>query len=331
VAAFEAALAERAGRAHAVAVGSGTDAVYFALRAAGVRPGDEVLVPDFAFVGVGSAVLRAGARPVWVDVDDHGVLDLAAATAALGPRTTAVVALGLYGRPLDPAAFEGFAARHGLALVEDAAQGLGGAAGGRPAGAVGEVSCFSFDPTKPLSAPGSGGAVVTDDAAAAAAVRRLRWHGAGEDGAIVERGYNSQLPTTSAAVLLAMLEHEAAWRARRRAVAARYDASLAGSAVVLPAEAPGTVHAFHRYVIRVPDRDRVRAALAAAGVEALVHYPTPLHAHPAFADVAPAAGTAPRAARLAATVLSLPLHPFLADDEVERVAAATLDALSPAG
>lgn len=320
VAAFERALAERCERAHAIAVGSGTDALFFVLRALGIGPGDEVIVPDLSFVATAAAVVRSGARPVWADVDEHGLLDLDAATDAVGPATAAVVAVSLYGRPLDPSAFEGFAARHGLALIEDAAQAFGATRDGRPAGAVGRAGCMSFDPTKPLAAPGSGGAVLTDDDALAATCRSLRLHGRDEHGRFTQPGYNSQLPTVAAAALAIKLELEPAWRARRRAIAAAYAAALAGTdGVALPGDPPGGEHCYSKYVIRVAERDRLRATLAEAGIPALVHYPHPLREHPLFA--AYDGGDAPRAREVARTVLSLPMHPFLTDEEVARVAA----------
>ena len=319
VAAFEAGLAARCGRAHAVAVGSGTDALFFVLRALGIGPGDEVIVPDFSFVATAAAVVRSGARPVWADVDEHGLLDLDAAAALVGPATAAVIAVSLYGRPLDPSAYEGFAARHGLALVEDAAQAFGASHGDRPAGAVGRAGCCSFDPTKPLAAPGSGGAVLTDDDALAAACRALRLHGRDPDGRFAQLGYNSQLSTAAAAVLGVKLALEPAWRARRRVIAATYAAALAdGSGLTLPADPAGAEHAYSKYVVRCAQRDRLRETLAQAGIPALVHYPQPLRDHPLFAAYPAAA--APRARELARTVLSLPLHAFLSDAEVAHVA-----------
>jgi dTDP-4-amino-4,6-dideoxygalactose transaminase len=322
VAAFERALATRCERAHAIAVGSGTDALFFVLRALGIGRGDEVIVPDLSFVATAAAVVRSGAQPVWADVDEHGVLDLDAAAATVGPSTAAVVAVSLYGRPLDPCAYEGFAARHGLALVEDAAQALGASHGGRPAGAVGRAGCLSFDPTKPIAAPGSGGAVLTDDGALAATCRSLRLHGRDPRGGFTRLGYNSQLSTLAAAALEVKLELEPAWRVRRRAIAAAYGAALGGTGgLSLPADPVGGEHAYSKYVVRLADRDRLRATLTEAQIPTLVHYPQPLREHPLFA--AYPGGDAPRARELARSVLTLPVHPFLSDDEVARVCAAT--------
>ncbi len=311
VAGFESALARHAGRDHAVAVGSGTDALCFALLAAGVEPGDEVIVPSFSFIATASAVLRAGAVPRWADVDADGILALDA--GLVGPRASALIAVPLYGRPLDAARFESFADDYGLALIEDAAQALGAERDGRRSSSIGLASCFSFDPTKPVAAPGSGGALLTDDQEIAARARRLRAHGRDEDGAYVELGTSSQLPETSAAILTFKLAREREWCDRRREIALDYT-GLGGQR-----ERAGERHAFSRYVLRVPpdEREEIREALAAAGVPTQIHYPRPLHEHPVFGH--PAADT-PTASRLAREVLSLPMHAFLTDDEVARVA-----------
>jgi len=331
VAELEARLAGACGRAHAVTVGSGTDALFFALAAHGIGPGDEVLVPAFSFIATASCIVRAGARPVFVDVDDAGLLDLESAAAACGTRARALIAVQLYGQMLDPAALEAFARERELVLVEDAAQAFGAATGKRRAGSVGRVSCLSFDPTKTVSAPGSGGAVLCDDDALAERLRRLRWHGRDAAGAFAELGYNSQLPTAAAAVLLRKLELDAEWTRRRREVAAHYDAALDGTPARAVGVLPGRSHVFHKYVLRVPAaaREGVRAALAAQGVTTLVHYAVPLPRQPLFgADGAAAA--VPGAETLAGEVLSLPIHAFLADDEVARVTTALRSALARA-
>jgi len=327
VAAFERELAARCRRAHAVSVGSGTDALFFALRALGLGQGDEILVPDFSFVATATAIVRAGARPVWADVDEDGLLDLGDAAARVGPRTAAVIAVSLFGRPLDAAAAEAFADRHGLALIEDAAQALGASAHGRPAGAVGVAASVSFDPTKPIAAPGSGGAVLTDDDALARACRRLRCHGSEDGGSSATLGYNSRLPTISAAALLIKLSLEPSWRARRTSVAEAYDAAVESVEGLTPPGRPvGGAHAYSKYVVRVDGGHQDRAALAAAleraGVTTQVHYRLPLHAHPVFADCPPAGEAPPLATALTQRVLSLPIHPFLRADEVRRVTCA---------
>ncbi|HKE80388.1 MAG TPA: DegT/DnrJ/EryC1/StrS family aminotransferase [Solirubrobacteraceae bacterium] len=318
VAAFEAALAERCGRRHAVALGSGTDALCFALLAAGVGPGDEVIVPALSFIASASCVVRAGATPVFADVDEHLLLDLDAARSLVTPRTRMLIAVDLYGQMVDPSAAEAVARAHDLVLVEDAAQALGARADGRPAGATGALSCCSFDPTKTIAAPGSGGAALCDDDALADRLRRLRWHGRDAAGAYVEPGFNSQLPSASAAILSDKLRHDAGWTERRRAIAARYDEALANSDHRPLGVAPGRTHVFQKYVIRARRRGALRAALQAAGVPTLVHYPVPLTRQPLFAGAAPC----PRADAACAEVVSLPIHAYLGDAEVDRICAA---------
>ena len=315
---FEAALADRCERGHAVAVGSGTDALYFALLAAGVGPGDEVVVPALSFIASASCVVRAGAVPVFADVDEHLMLDPSAARAALSSRTRAILAVDLFGQVVDAPALQALADEHGVALVEDAAQALGA----RSAGAIGLVSCCSFDPTKTLAAPGSGGAVLTDDDALAARLRRLRWHGRDSDGRHVELGFNSQLPTASAAILHDKLVHDdIAWTQRRREVAARYDAALEGSALRPVGVAAGRTHVFHKYVVRGAGRDALREHLRGHGIPTLVHYAAPLACQPMF-DGRCRALPCPNAERACAEVLSLPIHAQLTDVEVDRVCAA---------
>jgi dTDP-4-amino-4,6-dideoxygalactose transaminase len=249
---------------------------------------------------------------VFADVDEHLLLDLE--TAPVGPRTRAVIAVDLYGQMVDPAAAEAFARAHDLLLIEDAAQAFGAAAGGRPAGATGTLACCSFDPTKTLAAPGSGGAVLCDDDALAARLRRLRWHGHDGAGAYAELGFNSQLPSAAAAVLLDKLAHHDAWTARRREIAARYDAALPGSAVGV---APDRTHSFHKYVLRTPRRAAWQGRLREAGIPTLVHYARPLPREPVFATAA----AFPRADAACAEVLSLPIHAYLSDAEVDRICA----------
>lgn len=317
VSAFEDALARRVGRAHAIAVGSGTDALFFGLRARGIGPGDEVLVPALSFIASASCVVRAGARPVFVDTDARHLFDLDDARRALTASTRAVIAVDLFGQTPDRQRLEAFAREHGLVLIEDAAQALGAT----DAGAIGTASCLSFDPTKPLAAPGSGGAVLTDDAELAEHVRRLRWHGREAAGRYGELGYNSQLPEIAAAVLLRKLELEPEWRAARRRIAARYDAALdASPAIEAPMHDADAAHAFSKYVVRARDRDRLRERLERAGVPTRIHYARPLHREPLFA--AARSPTCPNAERASREVLSLPIHAFLDEHEVEQVVVA---------
>ncbi len=319
VAGFERALARHCGRRHAIAVGSGTDALFFALVAAGVGAGDEVLVPAQSFIATASCVVRAGGAPVFVDVDEHMLIDLDRAEALVTPRTRAVIAVGLYGQMVDPVALEALGAQRGLAVIDDAAQSLGASVRARRAGSVGALACCSFDPTKTLAAPGSGGAVVCDDDDLEAHVRRLRWHGRGADGAIAELGYNSQLPTGSAAVLTEKLTLDTGWTQRRRAIAAAYDAALADGEQVVPiGVVAGRDSVRSKYAVRCADRDALADALRADGIPTLIHYPIALPDHPLFGPE-PSGGPWPRARAAAGEVLSLPIHAMLSDTEVERV------------
>jgi dTDP-4-amino-4,6-dideoxygalactose transaminase len=325
---LESALASLTGRRHAVALNSCTDALYFAFAGLGIGPGDEVLVPDFSFAASASSILRTGATPVYVDIGDDYELDLTHAETLLSPSTKALVYVDLYGRMGDAAVLEAFAAEHGLALVEDAAQTLGAARNGRPAGSAGAVSCFSFDPTKVISAPGSGGALLTDDDAVARTARTLRQHGRSPDGVYDRVGQNAQMSEIVAAVLSVKLAYEERWLRARQATAAAYTDALGALAVVTPERPADREHVFHKFVLRVADRDAVRERLAQRGISTLVHYATTLSALP-FAAAAPHRGGGERAAHFAGEVLSLPIHSHLRADEVARVCDALVEAIPP--
>jgi dTDP-4-amino-4,6-dideoxygalactose transaminase len=329
ISAFERELAGLAGRKHAVAVNSCTDALYFAFAALGIAPGDEVMIPDFSFAATASSVLRTGAVPVYVDIGGDYELDLDHAASLVSDRTKALVYVDLYGRMGDAGALERFAERHGLLLVEDAAQTLGGVRDGRPAGSAGVVSCFSFDPTKVVSAPGSGGALLTDDDAIAEAARTLSHHGKSSEGTFDRVGQNAQMSSIVAAVLSVKLEWEEAWLRARQRVAAAYGEALASRAAIVPERPVDREHVFHKYVIRVPQRDAVRAALEQRGVSTLIHYSTTLSALP-FAAAAPKRGGGERAARFADEVLSLPVHAHLRDEEIESICTALAETVPPA-
>jgi dTDP-4-amino-4,6-dideoxygalactose transaminase len=321
VADLERELARRAGRAHAVAVNSCSDALYFALHTLGVGPGDEVLAPDFSFLATASSILRTGATPVFVDVDDAYSLDLELAEGAVTPATKALVWVHLFGRMSECPPVETFAARHGLLLVEDAAQTFGGERDGRPAGSLGSASCYSFDPTKVVGAPGSGGAVLTDDDEVAAGVRRLRLHGKSPEGEFPELGYNCQMSTLVAAMLAVKLEHEEAWLRRRRELAQVYCDALDGLAA-LPDLGSGREHIVHKFVARTPERDALRVALAERGAGTLVHYSYRLHELPFVRDRPHRVVEGGRAEAAKGEVLSLPIHPYLREEELERIVGA---------
>lgn len=315
VAAFERAFAAYTGAAHGVGVASGTDALVLALRALEIGPGDEVIVPALSFYASAEAVLLVGAEPVLVDVDPHTLtLCPKAAAAALSPRTRALMPVHLYGVPADMPALAALAAQHGLKVIEDAAQAAGATLEGEPVGTWGDACCYSFYPTKNLGGAGDGGLVTTPHEAVATRIRLLRVHGTTRPYFHEAVGYTSRLDALQAVVLSAKLPYLEGWNTRRRELAGRYDAALEKLPVQLPRHGAGI---YHLYVVRVPERDRVMAALNGRGVEARAYYP---HALP---DLPPLAGKAHgscfEARRAAAELLALPLHPNMQDAEVDRV------------
>lgn len=320
VEAFEREFAAFCGAAHAVGVANGTDALVLALRACGVGPGDEVIAPALTFTATAEAIVLAGARPVFVDVDDTYTLDVAQAAARITPRTRALMPVHLYGQPADMDPLMALAERHGLYVVEDAAQAHGARYHGRRAGSLGHIACFSFYPGKNLGAYGDGGAVVTGNAEWAAKVRVLGDHG--RTGYYEHRyvGCNSRLDALQAAVLRVKLRHLDDWNAARRRAAERYRARLASlHGVVLPHEAPGREHVYHLYVVRTPGRDALRERLTQAGIQSGLHYPVPLHLQPAYADLGYAPGTFPRSEAWTGEVISLPIYAELHEGQIESV------------
>lgn len=326
VAAFETEFAAAAGAAHAVGVNTGTDAIALALRALGIGPGDEVITSPLSAAYSALAIDMTGARPVFADVDPVRLtLDPGAVAAAVTARTRAVLPVHLYGQPADMDGIARVAARHGLVVVEDACQAHLATAGGRPVGRGSAAAAYSFYPTKNLGALGDGGAVVTDDAALAERLRRLRNYGSSRKYVHEEPGVNSRLDELQAAFLRARLTRLDMGNAARRAIAARYGARLAGkTGLVLPAEASWAEAVYHLYVVRSARRDALRADLAAAGVETLIHYPVACHLQPAFASLGFGRGAFPLAEQLAAELLSLPLWPGMGDAGVDEVARAVL-------
>jgi len=321
VVAFEQEFARFSGVAHCVGVANGTDALELAMRARGIGPGDEVIVPANTFVATAEAVTRAGARPVLVDCDPaHLLIAPDQVVERLGPRTRAVMAVHLYGQM---APVEALAAvlPDGVDLIEDAAQSQGATRHGRPSGSVGAAAGTSFYPGKNLGAYGDAGAVLTDDPATAAAVCALRAHGGTERYRHDVAGMNSRLDALQAVVLRAKLRRLAAWNEQRRAAARCYHGLLADvEGVRLPTTMPGNEPVWHLYVVRVAERDRVLARLADAGVGAAIHYPQPLHLLGAYAALGRRRGDFPVAEEAADQILSLPLFPGITAVQQERVA-----------
>jgi dTDP-4-amino-4,6-dideoxygalactose transaminase len=319
VEAFEHEFATWVGVRFAVAVGCGTDALAIALRAAGIGVGDEVLTVSHTAVATVAAIEMAGAEPVFVDVDPVTMtLDARAVEPVVTPRTRAIVPVHLYGHPASIDEIRDVASHHRLRIIEDAAQARGAAWRGRRAGALGDAAAFSFYPTKNLGAFGDGGAITTDDADVARNCRALRQYG--WDGARVSqvRGVNTRLDEIHAAVLRVKLRHLDRDVERRRELAARYSDGLRDSGLVLPTERSDAIHAFHLYVVRTPRRDSLAAELSTRGIGTAVHYPLPVHRHPAYAGRIRSAPLAV-SERIAGEVLSLPLYPELDDSEAQAV------------
>lgn len=321
VEAFEHAFADFTGVDHCVGVASGTDALELALRVAGVERDDEVIVPVNTFIATALSVVRAGARPVFVDCDPvHYLIDPDPVEAAITDRTRAIVPVHLYGQMAPLAVLSAVAERHGLHLLEDAAQAQGATQDGNGAGASGLAGATSFYPGKNLGAYGDAGAVLTADAELAREVRRLRNYGSESKYHHPSQGFNSRLDTLQAVVLLAKLRHLAAWNEQRREAAHRYDALLDGvDGVVRPSTLDGNEHVWHLYVIRVDRRDDVLAAMHEAGIGASIHYPIPLHLAGAFEGFGHAEGEFPVAEKSAREILSLPIFPGLEPAQQARI------------
>ncbi len=321
---FETDFAAWCGSAHAVGVSSGTAALELALRGLGIGPGDEVIVPTNSFIATAEAVSAVGAVPRLVDVDEEtALLTAALVEAALTPATRCVIPVHLYGRTVDMVPLMAFCRARGIFVVEDACQGHGAQYKGRSAGSIGDAGCFSFYPTKNLGAWGDGGALVTDDADLAARVKLLRSHGEGARHQHQMPARTDRLDALQAAILRVKLERlDEANQARRDAGAALHEA-LADTSLTLPAPTPaGSDHVFHLFVARSEARDELRAHLEAEGVASAIHYPTPIHRQPAYADRGQCHGSLPVAERLADESLSLPIFPTIDSDEIARIAAA---------
>lgn len=315
------------GSDQAVGVASGTDALVLALIACGVGAGDEVVIPAFSFVATAEAVLRAGATPVFADIHpDSGCLDPASFEEACSSETRAVIPVHLYGHPADLTSIGDIAGVRGIKVVEDNAQGLGALYNGHRAGGSGDAGCMSFFPTKTVGGFGDGGMVATSDPAVADAVRALRAHGSSTAGYRRFPGFNSRLDEIQAAALRVKLRHAQEAHERRRALAARLSEHLSPTGAVLPGDLEGCEHTFGLYVIRVPDRDRVRERVEAAGVACGVYYPTPLPNLGPFGEAAP--GSFPVAERFASEVLAIPLYAAMSDDQLDTVGRTVSEALS---
>jgi dTDP-4-amino-4,6-dideoxygalactose transaminase len=323
VAAFEEEFARYCGTSHCIGVGSGTEALLLALHASGVGPGDEVIVPGHTFIATAEAVSLTGARPVIVDVEPVSrCLDPRLIEPAVTSRTRAIIPVHMHGQMADLDAILPVARRHGLMVIEDAAQAHGAELSGRRAGSMGDLGCFSFYCSKNLGAYGEAGAITTNDAALAARLRLLRSHGDAGRYEHVALGTNSRLDELQAAILRVKLPHLDAWNASRRAHAARLADGLRGLDMELPEVAPGRAHIFHHFAILTNDRDELRRRLAEMGVMTGIHYPQPLHLQPPYRELGYHAGDLPVAERITASVLSLPMYAELSEAQLARVAEA---------
>jgi dTDP-4-amino-4,6-dideoxygalactose transaminase len=323
VAAFEEEFASYSGARYGVAVNSGTSALHLALLAAGVGPGDEVITVPFTFVATTAAVWYTGAKPVFVDVDPESYcMDPARIEEAITPRTKAILPVHLYGQAADMDAISAIARRHGLPVIEDAAQAHGAEYRGRRCGSIGEMGCFSFYPGKNLGAYGEGGMVTTNNPELARQIRILRDWGAEKKYHHVLKGFNYRMEGVQGAILRVKLRYLEQWTEARRANATLYSRALADSNLHLPKEAPGNRHVYHVYGVMTPRRRELMDALEAQGVQTGIHYPVPVHLLPAYSDLNYQAGDFPIAERLASEELSLPMFPELAESQIDAVVSA---------
>jgi dTDP-4-amino-4,6-dideoxygalactose transaminase len=306
---------------HGVALASGTDALILALRACGVRSGDEVILPPFTFVATGSAVSALGAKPVFADIHPSTYnIDPSELERRVSPRTRAIVVVHLYGLAADMDPIVAFGRVRNLPVIEDNAQAIGAAYKGRPTGSLGDIACLSFYPTKNLGAYGDAGMVVTRSEELAKRIRTLRNHGQTEKYVSSEPGWNSRLDELQAAILRVKLRHLPAWQRARQKHAAEYTRRLSQIPGVMPPVTPdGYEHVFHQYTIRVEKRDELHRELSERKIGSAVYYPVPLHLQPIYAPLGHRVGSFPHAERAAEEVLSLPMYPELRNEQVIRV------------
>jgi dTDP-4-amino-4,6-dideoxygalactose transaminase len=322
VEALENEFASMCGVDHAIGVSSGTDALLLAMRAVGVNPGDDVLLPAHTFFATASPALFLGANPIFVDIDEETYTlnpnDLEQ-KLAVADDAAAVVPVHLYGQPADMGEIRTLASDHGIPVIEDACQAHAASYGDERAGSMGDIGCFSFYPSKNMTVGGDGGIVTTDDAELAEAVRQYRNHGRDDDGIHQRLGLNHRLDEFKGAIGREQVKYVEEWGEKRNAVASEYERRLSDVAeVVTPTERDGRHHVYHLYVVRVPDREALREHLSMHGIDTGIHYPTPVHRHPAtekrFGDA-----EVPVTEEIVDQIVSLPMHPRMTEDEVEYV------------
>jgi|SRR5579859_54332 len=309
-----------------VGVGNGTDALYLALRSLGIGHDDEVITVAHTFIATSEAITMTGAQPIFIDIDPGTMLlDPQRIEAAITPRTRGIIAVHLYGQPCDMDMINKVAHKHGLKVIEDAAQAHGARWRGRRVGTLGDVACFSFYPGKNLGAYGDAGAVVSDDIDLMRRVRMTANHGRTTKYEHDFEGINSRLDTIQAAVLRVKLAYLDQWNAARRAIAEHYLAELANARLELPEVHPAAESVWHLFVIRVPEREAMQAALAAEGIATGIHYPVPLHRQPAYRNRSNSMGRLTNTERVADSVLSLPIYAELSADQIERIVKVVTD------
>jgi dTDP-4-amino-4,6-dideoxygalactose transaminase len=317
---FEEEVARYCGVRRGIALNSGTDAIWLALRALNVGRGDEVILPATTFIATAEPVIHLGARPVFVDVDPRTFnIDPRQVETQITSRTKAIIAVHLYGQPADLDALGDIADARRLPLIEDMAQSIGAAFQGKKVGGFGRAACLSFYPTKNLGGCGDGGMVLTSDEELAFRLQRLRNHGARVKYDHEEVGYNSRLDELQAALLRVKLGMLDRWNKKRAELASVYTRELARTPLQLPFVAPGRTHVYHLYTVCTPQRDALKDALAEQGIQTGIHYPKPLHLQTAFKFLEGKAGDFPHSERLSREVLCLPMHPHLSKTDQQRV------------
>jgi len=328
IAEMEQALAERTGVAHCISCASGTDALYLPMLALDIGPGDEVITVPFTFIATAEIIRLMGATPVFIDVEPLTYnMDASQLEAAITERTKAIIPVSLYGQAPDMEAINAIADRHGIPVLEDAAQSYGATQNGRASGGLSTVGCTSFFPSKPLGCYGDGGAVFCNDDELAKVMRELRAHGQEKRYVHSRIGMNARMDTLQAAVILGKLPHFDDEIEARQRLGARYSNAL-GSIAKVPTIATGNTHVYGQYTLQVDDRDALRNALADEGIPTAVHYPRPLHLQQAFEDLGGKVGNFPVSEEASKHVVSLPMSPFLTDSDQDRVIQAVQRALA---
>ncbi len=320
VEALESEVAGFCGARYGIGVNSGTDALVLALKAMDIGAGDEVIIPDFSFIATATAVLLAGATPVLADIEpDTFNLDPKQVSRLITKKTRAIIPVHLYGQSADMTALLKLARQAKVAVIEDAAQAIGARWRGRPVGALGDMGCLSFFPTKNLGALGDAGMVLTNNARLAARLRRLRQHGADKKYYHTELGFNSRLDEIQAAALRIKLNYLSAWNERRQSLALAYDRGLRETGVAVPSVRPGAEHVYHQYVLQTPRREALRGYLAKQGIRTSIHYSIPLHRQPVLARFPSARRKFPVSEQAAGQVLCLPIAPEISDAQIRTV------------